>query len=207
MANLDRLRDLLAQLDDHLSRQQVPLADSWQPGISADQAQTTATAELGFALPAELVEWFAWHDGIDPHHRGQRGYWLVGSSLLPLSLAGCIEAYRQRRWVASEVARTDPLFAPDQLWPPRWLPWLAHLNPDLLVVDTAVPDGADAPVHVFYSHDALSSSLPVVCPSVTDAVAAWVWMFDTGRYRYDPVTRHWLSDRDALDAHIPRQLV
>lgn len=202
-ADPDRLRELLARLDDHLDRQQVPIVDAWQPGLDPEQARTAVDRELGLQLPVEAETWFAWHDGVDPSRYGRDGVWMVASDLFPMPLSRCIGEYHRRRRLAERLEE-PPAIPADDIWHPLWFPLLGYISEDLVFLDTNVPPGAAAPVHIKYAHDAPSESHQPRVPSLTDAVSVWVRMFDEGRYRFDPSTGRLDADTDGLDPQMFR---
>jgi hypothetical protein len=188
LANLDRLHDLLDQLDSHFVRVGIP-----QPlpaGLTEEQI-AEETESLPYALPIELRTLYAWHDGLCTT-RMPMGH-------PPRSLRESVEIYHWKREWAIEFAfaldRTQ-----DEVWPPSWFTYssASGLPP---VMDCTVPEGHATPVMVA---DPLENDQPyplIVADSFTQLIAWWVELFDQGIYNYDPTTGYPTDDFLRMPTH------
>lgn len=205
-ADPDRLRRLLADLEEHLRRQQAPIVDAWRPGLAPGGASATVETELGWLLPVEVEVWFEWHDGVNQQGPAFGGdeFRITGRDLLMLSLKRSVALYRDMRRSAERMEQEDGVFTADEWWPPRWLPLLATRSADLIAVDCDVPAGDASPVHYHYSHDVPGESREPRTPSVAAAASMWVDVLERGLSYYDPEQGRWQRRRDGFDEDLRR---
>jgi hypothetical protein len=94
------LPDLPAQLEDAWARKGAPPAAWLAPGLAAEEVERELGA-AAFGAPAEIVEWFGWHNGtIDTtvvrNFLGPTGWW-------PFSLAGALEERTHAAEISAEL--------------------------------------------------------------------------------------------------------
>jgi hypothetical protein len=198
LADLAGLRTLLEQLEAHLHRQHAPIVSSWRPGLATGEASSVVEASLGWRLPVEMEVWFQWHNGTEI---GASAYF-TGSDFQLLSLDKCLARYRLMREIAERLERDDPVFTADEHWHPRWFPFAERLSGDTLFVDSDVSEGDASPVHYYATHDVPHLAQEPSVPSLTDAVAVWVELFERRLWYYDPERSRWATQWEQLDERL-----
>lgn len=185
----------LAELDEHLRAQRVPVVERLGPGLGR-QEMAAVVGPLGLELPEEAVVWWGWHDGA-AHHEGDFSTMrLLGpfGEFQPLQAA--VEHCRMRREIAHEVA-------PDQVD----LVFAATLFPLLdfgdIAVDCAGPPSAPAPVWQTNPHTV--DAPVVVSRSMGELVGWWLEGLRTKAYVWLPQEQNWLIDEQFRDGHPGRQ--
>ena len=127
----DRVRESLAELGRTLEDLKAPIAPALAAG--ADHAEVeTFLGSLGLAVSADVVDWFAWHNGVRPDAPIGAAQ-IVGRWDL-LSLDG---AKWWTRVMRESVADAGP--GTEGLWAPGWVP-LAVSDGDLVVIDLDSPE-------------------------------------------------------------------
>lgn len=178
------LRRLLGGLETEWSRQGAAIVERLRPGLSTTQLDDVS-AELGFPLPAEIRELWAWHDGTDQRHPrvniGPGGYEFH-------STEDVLREYRLNRQVHAESPE-DPT---DLYWRRHWLPFMTQ-GPQRLYVDASrLSDTGCSPVRLVtwewedYSVDR--------APSLAAAVSMWIWLLSSGYYTWDSELCGWWTD-------------
>jgi hypothetical protein len=184
------LSGLLVRLDEHLERAGAPLARAWKPGITLGEFRVFAP-DIG-QPPAEVAEWFAWHDGahfvgVDP---------VLPNNLEPLDLD---LAMRCREDHLSDSGPHCGLPS-SMTYRPEWIPICGSGN-IMIVADCTHDAHSRAPIHYVDIHSGLDYSIELL-PSLTHLVALWVDIFDRNCYLYDQESDEW----ESLDYWEPQQL-
>lgn len=183
---LNRFRELLGQLEQHLRDQRAPVSEVLRPGLS-DAGMERFADRLGVRLPDEVREWYRWHDGAEKVPSSRPPY--SGSGIggyRPLPLLEAIAASEAARQSAERVAIAE--VPADMIWARSWLPIMEADN-RTVVVDCAVACGEPTPVRQIDPFDVPPP--PVRSPSLTGAVDAWVWLLDNALLRYDADLGRW----------------
>ena len=173
-----QLGQLLQRLDAFFVEQGAPVADALRPGLGPAELDA-AEAELGFSLPHEVRDWYAWHDGVEETDAG--GVRLPNLTLLS-SMRDALDA-RQT------FLNPGPLVDAYQVYQPTWLP-ITQFEAETLVVDcagAATGRQASAPVYVIDYADEWEQ----VMPSITAMVQLWITAIDEGYWRYDRDRGSW----------------
>jgi len=197
--------ELTAALDDLIDRHRrlgsiVP--DYLRPG--RDPAEVRAAIEaLGVDPPDELVELFAWHDGLDadrwPRPPGVVGYPRLWGDVFFDSLEASIEA-RETYLNIDRVARATELSAygtaGEDTWHPGWFPAFAGGG------ETYAVDCRDAPTRgsafeVTWHPGPFGDPPLGRFRSLMAMVQAIVRRFDAGAYTWNPEVR-WLDEDEKM---------
>jgi cell wall assembly regulator SMI1 len=136
---------LLTELEQRWTEKGSDDRELMAPGL--DRAEVVRTLE-GRALPApgEVVEWFAWRNGVRSELARPRWVLLAPSSFQQLSLPESLEERETRiQGAAQAAADAGPvddaedreLLDPTFWWEPTWLPIARAASPMLLTVDLA----------------------------------------------------------------------
>ena len=184
---------LLSELEKRWSRRGCPVTELLRPGIAEDVVRRALGRLLGERdVPAEIIEWFGWHDG--PIGSGEPAR-LAPSDFLPLSLEAALWAWEYLRCVAKSIVdglAGDPPGSPtdpDYFWSKDWLPigW----NEYWLSADLSGP-GTATPVRVVGSYESEDfrvvkvESLASMVRGWLDAPdQAWWWSGETRRWERD----------------------
>jgi hypothetical protein len=177
-----RLSGLLVRLDEHLERAGAPLARAWKPGITLGEFRVFAP-DIG-QPPAEVAEWFAWHNGahfvvVDP---------LLPNNFEPLDL----DLAMRDREVYLRFTGPGAGFDSYGTYLPEWLP-ICGMNDSLIVADCSGGPFAPAPMH-YVDNASTTGYDTVLLPSLTAMVALWIDLFDRGCYHYDTEDERWDCD-------------
>lgn len=151
------------------------------PGIPEAEVRRKLSA-IGMEPPQELVEWFAWHNGVrDPLYKTSGDGWLL--KWAPLSLRDAIADWhgrdKEEYWE----------------WRSEWLP-IALSGPATLAVHCAPPQGREATLRCADPWLGLFDEKQV--PSFTGFTAVvtwWIEAIDQGWYEYVPAHDLWDTSR------------
>jgi hypothetical protein len=172
----------LGHLREQLDRLEVVLRDlgcpPLPPGLSPREIERL-TSPFGYPLPLEVSTLFEWHNGF--------GNWQPPMPAAPISLAHAVARTIAKRTEVEAAVSTGLDIDPDFVWPRSWLQM--RDDPALgLVVDCALPANEPSPIMRpdFTDGDGYPQ---VVEPSLTQLIATWLHLFDTGVYGWDPETR------------------
>src|SRR5262245_32157109 len=149
----------------------MPSTDWLAPGLDRE----TIRAELerqGLAAPAEILEWFTWHNGCSGRERNIR-HWYGPTSFHVQSLSQCLEIRdHYQEWARSEQeVGSPPEDSEEQLWDSSWLPLAWSGGTGIFAVDLAEP-GENAPV-LLHDHTAPGQKHPVL-PSLAALISIWI---------------------------------
>jgi hypothetical protein len=150
------LEGRLESLTGELGKLGSPINRYLRPG--RPEADVRAALEaLGLTPPAELVQWYGWHDGIDyataAKVEGEGSSIEVFFSLTPLSLDEAVGLCRERRTGIRELFGVDPPGPEaDPYWRDPWFPILEG-GDSLFAVDcTGDAPRETAPIWRVFSH-------------------------------------------------------
>ena len=162
----ERLRALLAELDDAWSAAGLPIAHHTRPGLDPDEVRRQCHA-LDLEPPVELVTWFGWHDGTDVRHAVRRANHVGIDHLTLISLTEALEI------VVAHWQPTDPTRPSWGLaWRDGWVPIAREGNGTVLVVDCRRPAHEPSPVRRFHPDDDAHADV-VHHASIADLAADW----------------------------------
>lgn len=165
--DLDRLRDLLAELDDTWLTAGLPIAHHARPGLTGDEVRRQCRA-LDLEPPAEVVTWFEWHDGARVHHAIRPENCVGVGNFVLLSLTEALERVVSH-WQPNDPTR--PSWGPS--WRDGWIPLAATGTGTSVVVDCRLPADAPSPVRIFHRDDDAHADV-VDHPSVAALVEDWI---------------------------------
>lgn len=187
--------ELLQDLEDHWRRQQAPLAERLQPGLT-DAEIDELTAPLGIVLATEVRIWWGWHNGASPSDslRVDREF---GPGFVFLPLGEAIALYRQMRQIFRDIWEADDPQMVNYWWRPTWFPITERRG--AVRCDCAVPPGAPTPIYWAYSHDHDAEGLtnPKVA-SFGTMVTWWLEALETGAWYYNASANRWEHQPELL---------
>lgn len=177
----DALESSLAEFERSLRRSGAPVVAAFREGIDEATVER-ALASVGLSPTAELVTWFAWHDGA-----GGDSESLDARELLPgayhYDLRMLCREYLATRQDFDEVEASvpDPAFTSADLWDPSWFP-LLRLEAGYVAVDVGGPDKTVSPVHVVWFDSEIDSRRRPLWSSLNEFVEQMARRFETGAY-------------------------
>jgi cell wall assembly regulator SMI1 len=161
-AGADKITVLLARLDQWLNTKRERFQQALQPGATEAECDALATA-LGRPLPEELRALLMWHNGQNPDVPGAfEQNWILMST----------------EEIAEAKAELDD--HPHEGWQKNWLPFLDDDNGDYRCLDLGSPG---CPVLECWRGRA---NHPVVSPSLSSWLEAFVTALERGAYAEDP---------------------
>ena len=180
------LREMLPEFEQRLRTQGAPVLDLLAPGLDADEVTATLEASFGTA-PAELVEWFSWHNGLaaspptpfNPYERVLIGRWRQ------YSLSEAVHYVKEGvQWAGGPTDGS------------AWLPLVAGLQGQgqgqgMLIASWHRPEQ----VAVVRSAWGDFPTGPPLAHSVAGLVAAWLSVLEG--LRWDPNTKTWEAQKGA----------
>lgn len=195
MAPSESLGALLDQLEAAWREMDAPIVHRLAPGASSHDLDR-AERLLGLELPRPLREWWGWHDGVDPAHRGRSTMevWLGGRSWRYLSLAEAVEVTRRAREIAERAGSSPQGLEAQRWWGHRWIAVSEDSGGLVVAADTGSPVGPtrqvdwEAPLSYQEEHFATFAEL----------LEAWILLLDQGVWRWDG--SRWVHDRHAWAA-------
>ena len=158
----DKMMVLLARLDQWLNAERERFKQALQPGATTAECDAL-TAELSRPLPEELRVLLMWHNGQNPDVPGAfEQSWILMSS--------------------DEIAEAKKELDdhPHDGWQKNWLPFLGDDNGDYLCLDLG---SSGCPVLECWRGRA---DHPVVAPSLSAWLEAFVTALERGAYAEDP---------------------
>lgn len=208
----DTLTTALDDLIDRHRRLGSIVPDFLRPG--RDPAEIRAAIEaLGVDPPDELVELFAWHDGLDaerwPRSPGVAGYPRLWGDVFFDSLDGSIEA-RETYLEIDRVARETQLSAygsaGDDTWHPGWFPAFAGGSSETYAVDCRDAPTRGSAFEVTWHPGPFGDPPLARFRSLSAMIRAIVRRFDAGVYAWDPEVRWFDQDDELLNRFIASEL-
>ncbi len=160
--NADKMTVLLARLDQWLNAERERFQQALRPGATAAECDAL-TAELGRPLPEELRALLMWHNGQNPDVPGAfEQNWMLMST--------------------DEIAEAKKELDehPHEGWHSHFLPFLGDDNGDYLCLDASTPG---SPVLECWRG---RNDHPVVAPSLSAWLEAFVTALERGAYAEDP---------------------
>jgi cell wall assembly regulator SMI1 len=123
------MTELTEALDELMAQHRrigSPVPGYLRPGLPADDVRRRIVATLGLDPPADVIDPFAWHDGIDEEAWRRDGAGtgfarLFGDAYLA-PLADAIRHYRERIETDETTARYSMPGEALQTWKPSWFP-------------------------------------------------------------------------------------
>lgn len=170
------LTTLLERLEDALRRQRSPLVDRLAPPANAGSLQAAVGQTL--RLPAEVLEWWSWHDGAPGTYSESPDYALGGTWVL-LSFREAVDHYHFSRDVAQSL--TEPGITIDDWWPWSWLPLARRSNGDVIVVDC----GTEEQGRVMLFQQGVPELISARQPALASLVQVWLSALAAGAWRYE----------------------
>jgi cell wall assembly regulator SMI1 len=171
---------LLARLDTLLQQHRPDYYAKLNPPASAATLAAFET-EFQLTLPAELRQWFGWHDGQQPMCFDS----LVGYYSLP-SLDDMADSMR----INCELL-ADGDFVPNW-WRPGWLPFVTNGSGDHLCLDLEGTFTGSPGQLIEHWHD--WEARTVVFPNITAWLAAVVQAYETAGQAKSEITDDEVSD-------------
>lgn len=161
-SNADKMTVLLARLDQWLNTERERFQQALQPGATEAECDALAAA-VGKPLPEELRALLTWHNGQNPDVPGTfEQNWILMST----------------EEIADAKQELDE--HPHEGWHSNWLPFLDDDNGDYLCLD---PSSPGCPVVECWRG---RGDHPVVAPSLSAWLEAFVTALESGAYAEDP---------------------
>jgi cell wall assembly regulator SMI1 len=195
---VSELASLLVELESRWKEKGSDDYTLMLPGL--DRAEVARTLEAnGLRAPGEVVDWFAWHNGIDKARAGSRGVEVAPSGFRQLSLRESLEERETSLRLAAKTAvdvgpvhdEDRELAAPNSWWEPTWLPIGVSSAPVVLAIDLAgtsdtVPVLSVEWADIFEFRKPRVDSLAAFVRLLLDLPdAAWMWLPDEQRWGRD----------------------
>jgi hypothetical protein len=194
-----KLAAALVDLERAWLRNGMPHTEWLTRGLEASEVKA-ALATVDLTPPAEVVEWFAWHNGTSWSLLTEGDvYPALGlGGFVPLSVADALDERAMMAELAAELAE-DPMAIPEDLplWEPSWLPVGRASGGGLLTPEL----GAEETVRVRVVDYWDERFKAVRAESLAEVVELWIEWLDT-YCEWDPALRTWSYDFEA----VPRDL-
>lgn len=165
------LEAALHDLEAIWTTQSAPIVEYFAEGSSPASARRRAAA-FGVTLPDDVVEWFAWHDGLDAN-RDREVEMLP--AMRPLSLDEALVLAREIKAALAPIPEVPTILTGD------WLPLLSDDAGELLFV--SVEAGADPAVRSLELSDPAAPQRRF--DDLTDLARTLTTLFQIGLYRFE----------------------
>jgi hypothetical protein len=142
------IRRALDALLEALQDAGIPLVASMARGLLRAEIDARV-ASLPGQLPAEVVEYFEWRNGLTPDREADVELFPQG---IPLSLDEAVAQYDAQRHFAAQIANQSGLPA-DDFWHERWLPLFHNGAGDYHLTLLGRRRTATSPVHTVTNED------------------------------------------------------
>jgi cell wall assembly regulator SMI1 len=173
------MRELLPELEAQWVRLGAAIAQRLRPGLSVEQLDAIE-AELGFRVPHELRELWAWHDGSE----------IVGTPDCTIGPGGfhfltstqTLQEYRFNREVHPKGQYADE--DPEMYWHEGWLPFMVQ-DAQRVYIDClrGDPDRDVSPVRevtkTWEDYDVDRAT------SLAGAISLWTWLLASDYYTWN----------------------
>lgn len=163
------------------------------PGLEATAISSTLHGE-GLPAPAEVVEWFTWHDG-----RGRLPTSLAPLGPTPWTKYSLREALRTRalRLQEAEYAASEDEGStlPSLWWEPSWLPIADSGGQGVLTIDLRARSQTVAVRNVNWSHAEFRT---VREDSLKDLIDVWIRIIQRGGWTWSSSVGLWEGDYASL---------
>jgi cell wall assembly regulator SMI1 len=173
---------VLPELEAQWVRLGAPIAERLRPGLTSVELDAIQQS-LGFPLPHELRELWAWHDGSEvvmPHCEiGPGGYTF-------LTAAQTVEQYQFNREAHPEAEAEED--APDMYWHDGWLPFMMQ-DAQRVYVDCLRRDPVRDPSPVRLVSWEWEGYDIDRAPSLAAAISFWTWLLASDFYTWNG--QHW----------------
>jgi cell wall assembly regulator SMI1 len=194
-----RLTAALEGLERAWLRNGMPHTHWLMPGLEASDVQA-ALAAVDLAPPADVIEWFGWHNGTvwSLVTEGDVYPALGLGSFVPLSLAEALDERSRMAELAASLAE-DPMAIPEDLplWEPSWLPIGRSSGGALLTPELGTEKTVRVRVVDYWDQEFKK----VRAESLAEVVEHWVEWLD-GFCEWDPAVRTWSYDFAALPVEL-----
>jgi hypothetical protein len=205
---VSKLTDALDELMAHHRRIGSPVPDYLRAGQPEDRVRAQIVATVGADPPADLVDVFVWHDGIDneawERDDAATGFGRLFGDTHFAPLADAIREYRER----IEGDETTALYSPPgtaiQTWRPTWFPFCQGWDTYAVECD---PDSPDRGRVYDPSWEPPADVYPA--PRFRDLVhlvESAIRRFKAGGYSWDPTTRFLEERREVLEPLYKREI-
>jgi len=190
---LDALERLLAE---H-RRIGSPVPDYLRPGGAGAEVIRAVEGTTGIAPPEDLVELFAWHDGID-NERWVResagtGFARLFGDTHFAPLEECVEAFHEAIEIDRQAAMYPPGDVDASIWQRSWFPVFTG-GWETYTVECA-DDGLRGRVYDVYWHPPIADPKEPRFLSLTHLVRSVVRRFEADGYWWDR-SLHFLQERN-----------
>ena len=194
---LTQLPSKLDALEEAWRRAGVPVDEMYAPGLDAEETRSILAAS-GLAVPDEVVEWFAWHNGCVIPRVGTTP--LGPTSSTAYSLREALKTRSERAEQAEyAIEDLDPETDPSDWWDPTWLPIAEDGGQGVFAVE--LREHSDrCPVRYVQWSD--SSFRDVREDSLADLVDVWLAILELDGWTWSTELGHWTG----VYAEIPLDL-
>jgi hypothetical protein len=191
---MTKLTAALEGLEQAWLRNGMPHTNWLAAGLEATEVEA-ALAPVGLTPPAEILEWFGWHNGtIWSPTEGDVVPGLGMGRFAPLSLIQALEERSMMMEVAASL-EDDPMAIPEDLplWEVAWLPVGHDAGGSVLTAELGAED--TVPVRDVSWDDGEFKT--VRAESLAAVVELWIEWLDA-YCEWDPALRFWSFDFAAL---------
>jgi len=196
---VSELATLLVELESRWTKKGSSDSACMAPGLDREVVIGMLEAN-GLPAPAELADWFGWHDGVNVELAGSRWVLLAPAAFMPFSLHEALE--ERESWIQDAgrvAAEAGAEFGPELpevqepsfWWESTWLPIARPAGGNVLAVDLAGTSDSVPVLVVEWSEiddfrEVRSESLTAFVRLLLDVPDPyWRWMPEEQRWVFD----------------------
>jgi len=187
----------LVKLEQTWLRLGMPQTEWLASGLPHDETRRLLASEA-LAAPSEVLEWFAWHDGVREKPLDLHPF-LGPSGFEPLSLARAMDERRAMLEIAEYLESTGQVEEEGPQWRLSWLPIGRDIGGRLLAADLTDADPVKVPVRAVDTED--TDFRRVRANSLQEVVEFWLGVLET-YCRWSSAKRDWDYDFATLPLEI-----
>jgi hypothetical protein len=188
---MSRFTDALDALVDRHRRLDSSVPEYLRPGLAPPDVRS-AIGGLGLDPTEELVELFAWHDGLDttawPRGAGRAGFPRIWGDAFFAPLTFAIETYRESIRIDQVAAETELRAygkAGPATWNPEWFPAFSG-GDETYAVDCGSSPDRGLVFDVWWHPEDVDNPTRARFKNLTRMMEAILRRFDEGTYSWNP---------------------